>query len=125
MFFRIPPFLRPHRPFNRLRSFHLTPAEASAQLELSKPQFPMGGTNSQSVTRSTTSFVEEDISKQPQPSNISVPLPGSTIVLLALVASIFFVLSISLAFIGANVEEPNFKLMLNSISQTNPGVRLL
>lgn len=126
MFFRIPPFLRPRRSFNRLRSFHLISAEAAARVRLAQPQFPMGGTRSQTLACSQVSFVEKDASsEQPQPSNIDIPLHGSTIAVLALIASILFIFSISLAFVGADVEEPNFMHMLNHISHTEPGVRRL
>lgn len=110
--FRVPAFFRPRRSFHRLRSFHLSPAEATANVRLATRQATMGGTESQSATKKI----------RPIPANLVIPLRGSTIVTLAIMASLFFIISISFAFLGADVEDPYFKTTLNKVAESSPGV---
>lgn len=51
-----------------------------------------------------------------------VPLGSTFIVGIAIVISLFFIISISFAFVGAE-DEAVFKDILDSLAETNPGVR--
>jgi hypothetical protein len=111
--FRVPVSHRSRRPTQRLRSFYLSPKGAAAELKCDdSPQADLGRTNSQ--------FVERKL----QP-NFVVPLSGSTIVTFAIIASIFFIISISLAFLGADIEDPHVKMSLDNVAETSPGVCFL
>ncbi|KAF9445391.1 hypothetical protein P691DRAFT_777608 [Macrolepiota fuliginosa MF-IS2] len=112
--FRVPAFLRPRRSFHRLRSFHLSPAEAAASSRLATTQ-TMGGAESQSTNQKI----------QHPPANLVIPLRGSTIVTLAIIASLFFIMSISFAFLGADVEDPYFKMALDKVAESSPGIVLI
>ncbi|RDB18003.1 hypothetical protein Hypma_000763 [Hypsizygus marmoreus] len=109
---RLPTFFRPRRSFHRLRSFHLSPAEAAAQLNRTtaaveaRPQMP----------------VKENVH---YPRNATIPLRGPVITKLALVVSLVFIFSISFSFIGANVDERYFELLLKRATETSPGVVLI
>ncbi|KAF8967150.1 hypothetical protein BDZ97DRAFT_1656756 [Flammula alnicola] len=54
-----------------------------------------------------------------------IPLRGSTIVTLAVISSLFFIISISFAFVGSDADEPFFKKTLNTVAETSPGVVLV
>lgn len=110
--FRVPALFRSRRSFNRLRSFHLSPVEAAANLRLATVQASMGGTNSLSIRKKS----------HPIPANLVIPLRGSTIVTMAIMASLFFIISISLAFLGGDIEDPYFKTTLDHVAETSPGV---
>lgn len=110
--FRVPGLFRSRSSLRRLRSFHLSP-EANARL--AALQATMGGTSSQ---------LSNTISR-PTPANLVIPLRGSTIVTLAIIASLFFIMSISFAFLGADVEDPYFKNMLNNVASNSPGIVLI
>jgi hypothetical protein len=86
--------------------------EAAANCRRAHSQANLEGTNSQSLERKL------------QP-NFVVPLSGSTIVTFAIIASIFFVMSISFAFLGADIEDPHFKITLDNVAETSPGVCFL
>lgn len=109
--FRVPALHRSRRSTHRLRSFHLSPTEAATNFRRADPQASMGGTNP---------LPPERTKLQP---NFVVPLSGSTIVTLAIIASIFFVISVSLAFLGAHIEDPYYKDSLDKVAETSPGVR--
>lgn len=51
-----------------------------------------------------------------------IPLGGVFIILLALLLSLLFILTISLTFANAN-DTHSFKKILDDTAQTNPGVR--
>lgn len=114
--FKIPTLLRTGRPFLKLRSFHLSPAEADAQFNPLPPQAPTGGT----------------IPRHPSPLPIlkptlvinpgGNPLTGKALVMLAIIVSLFFISSISFAFIGEDMDELYFKELLNKIALESPGV---
>ncbi len=53
-----------------------------------------------------------------------VPLRGTTIVTLAIITSLLFIICISFAFIGANADGPPFVPVLNAIAKTSPGVNV-
>lgn len=114
--FRVP-FLQPRRSFHRLRSFHLTPAAKNAQV-------PVGDTTS--PTPSYTTFEESvtvfQIEPPPLVNRMIVPLRGTTIVTLAILTSLLFILCISFSFIGADADGPPFVPALNAIAQASPGV---
>ncbi|TFK40790.1 hypothetical protein BDQ12DRAFT_467407 [Crucibulum laeve] len=122
--FRIPAFLRPRRSFYRLRSFHLSPEEAAAHVKEATPQVPMGDTTSHSLTRSRETVRPRRLSSL-RPANLVIPLRGSTIVTLAIISSLFFIMSISFAFIGADVDEPFFKHTLDDVATNSPGIVLI
>lgn len=112
--FRVPALFRSRRSFHRLRSFHLSPAEVAANSRLTALQATMGGTNSHSIG---------NLNKlRPLPANLMIPLRGSTIVTLGIIASLFFIISISFAFLGADIEDPYFRSTLNEVAETSPGV---
>ncbi|KAF9556752.1 hypothetical protein CPC08DRAFT_710984 [Agrocybe pediades] len=110
------------RSFNRLRSFHLSPQEVVNARP--SPQAPAGGTTpakrKDSLRKNSVS-----LTAPPRPVNMSIPLRGSTIVTLAIIASIFFIMAISMAFLGADADEPYFKRTLDTVAATNPGVVLV
>ncbi|EKM79193.1 hypothetical protein AGABI1DRAFT_120632 [Agaricus bisporus var. burnettii JB137-S8] len=110
--FRVPALHRSRRSTHRLRSFHLSPTEAATSFKRVDPQASMGGTNP---------LPPERTKLQP---NFVVPLSGSTIVTLAIIASIFFVISVSLAFLGAHIEDPYYKDSLDKVAETSPGIVL-
>lgn len=112
-------FLRPRRSFHPLRSFHLSPTEPKV---MATSQAPRGGTKSPSQPDANN-----PIQSFPQltPSNLVIPLHGGTIIVLAMIASLFFIMSLSFAFIGADAGEPYFKRMLDTVAQTSPGVHLM
>ncbi|KAH9480439.1 hypothetical protein JR316_0007039 [Psilocybe cubensis] len=130
--FRIPAFFRPRHSFNRLRSFHLSPDQVSG---LATTQAPVGGTITPELKQNSNGIVEKmrttsikskrSIALAPRPSNLSIPLRGSTIVKLAVVTSLFFIMSISMAFLGADQDEPFFKRTLNDVATNSPGVVLV
>lgn len=51
-----------------------------------------------------------------------IPLRITTILMLAVTLSLFFILSVCFAFMGYDGDEPYFKQTLNSVAQNNPGV---
>ncbi|PPQ91663.1 hypothetical protein CVT25_012876 [Psilocybe cyanescens] len=130
--FRIPALFRPRHSFNRLRSFHLSPDQVSV---LATTQAPVGGTITPDPKRNSNGMMEKTSTKSiksnrsvvlaPRPANFSVPLRGSTIVKLAVVTSLFFIMSISMAFLGADKDEPFFKRTLNAVAASSPGVVLV
>lgn len=91
--------LRTRRLPNRLRSFHLSPslAERTCSPRLDNPRT----------------------------GKVSIPIRGSTLVILAAIASLFFAISISCAFLGAEVEDVNFKITLDEVAIASPGVCFL
>lgn len=109
------------RSFNRLRSFHLSPQEIDNASP--SPQAPASGTT---LVQSTESLRKNSVvSVTPlRPVNMSIPLRGSTIVILAVISSIFFIMAISMAFLGADEDEPFFQRTLDTVATTNPGVRV-
>ncbi|KAF8903150.1 hypothetical protein CPB84DRAFT_1678332 [Gymnopilus junonius] len=118
--FRIPLLTQPRHSFNRLRSFHLSPKEAA----MAAPQAPTGGTITLTPSKDDQEGSPQSVIS-PRPTNMAIPLRGSTIVTLAAVACIFFVMCISMAFLGADVDDPVFKSALDTVAQTSPGVVLL
>lgn len=91
--------LRTRRLPNRLRSFHLSPPLAER-------------TCSPRLDNTRT-------------GKVSIPIRGSTLVILAAIASLFFVISISCAFLGAEVEDVNFKITLDEVAIASPGIVLI
>ena len=90
---------------------------------MAAPQAPTGGT----ITLSTSTSKEEKKTSLKsviaiRPANMSIPLRGSTVVKLAAISCIFFVVCVSMAFLGADADEPFFKSTLDSVAQTTPGV---
>lgn len=122
--FRMPTFLRPRRSFNKLRSFYLFPTTGQMQDQSFPSPALFGGTISNNFTspRESQSWARNNFI-QTSPRRGNTPLRNNTIVTLAIMLSLFFVICISLAFIGADADEPLFKHMLNGIGQTTPGVR--
>lgn len=121
--FHVPTFLRPRRSFHRLRSFHLSPAERLAQVQQATAQAHLGGTKSHSFSRPAVSHsLKKSIRLLPR--NDVVPLRGSTLITLAIIASLVFIFTISIAFVGANVDELYFTKMLDGIARTTPGVMI-
>jgi len=55
-------------------------------------------------------------------SRFFIPLRGSTLITLAVLASLFFVMSILCAFLGVDVEDLNFKTALDEVAIASPGV---
>lgn len=104
--FRAPTLFRTRHSLIRLRSFHLSPSpvETAASPSL----------KSRSIT---------DLNVLP--ANAAIPLRGSTLVTLAVIASIFFIMSISLAFLGAGIEDPTFRTTLDEVAAASPGVVLI
>ena len=119
--FRVPAFLRPRRSFHRLKSFHLSPAEVKA---MANSQARRGGTKSPSLNQPDASNAMQ-IGPRPTPGNLVIPLRGGTIVTLAIISSLFFIMSLSFAFIGADAGEPYFKHMLDTVGEASPGVYLI
>ncbi|KAF8895510.1 hypothetical protein BD779DRAFT_733867 [Infundibulicybe gibba] len=122
MSFRVPAFLRPRRSFHRLRSLHLTPKEVEDRLAAS--QAHLGGTKPQSLSRpmDLQPRKADDFKLSPSPV---VPMRGSTVIILAILSSLFFILVISFAFIGADIDEPYFQKILTSVAETSPGLVLI
>lgn len=120
--FRVPSFVRPRRSFHRLRSFHLSPAEASA---VTNSQVPVGDTISPPL-QSENDKEKDTVSMvgivRPLTARMVVPLRGSTIVTLAILASLSFIICISFAFIGSDTDVPLFMQTLNIVAETSPGV---
>ncbi|KAF5315171.1 hypothetical protein D9619_007075 [Psilocybe cf. subviscida] len=125
--FRVPALLRPSdRSFNRLRSFHLTPAEAAAAA--SPFQVPKVDTRTStsrpSIRRASINAMKTVL--PPLKKIVAIPLQGKTVAILSIVASLFFIMSISFAFIGSNANEPtDITNALNSVAATSPGVVLV
>jgi hypothetical protein len=123
--FHVPVLLRPSdRSFNRLRSFHLTPAEATAAA--SPYQVPKVDTRTStsraSIRRASINAMKTIL--PPLKKIVGVPLQGKTVAALSIVASLFFIMSISFAFIGSNANEPtDITKALNTVAATSPGVR--
>ncbi|GLB38323.1 hypothetical protein LshimejAT787_0501880 [Lyophyllum shimeji] len=106
--FRSPTLFPPRRSFHRLRSFHLAPISA---VQTCPGVF--------ADTSSSTSMA-----KTP-PIIPRSPLRGSVITKLAVIASLVFICTISISFIGANVDEKSFELSLEKTADTAPGIVLL
>lgn len=107
--FRLPTLFNSRRSFHRLRSFHLSPAEAAAiQLSTSPKIDPR--------PPSPTKIAEV------LPRNVAIPMRGATIAKIALIISLVFISTISLAFIGGSVVDEYFELELNALANTSPGV---
>lgn len=51
-----------------------------------------------------------------------IPLRVTTILVLGITFSLFFILSICFAFMGDDGDEPHFKQTLNAVAQNSPGV---
>jgi len=126
--FRIPSFLQTRRSFNRLRSFHLTPAEVRA---IGKNPYAKEDPGAEKPLTLRQRIEEKfagaliprvELPPIPRPANLVVPLRASTIVILACILSFFFIVSISCAFIGADAGEPFFKNTLNKLAVESPGV---
>ncbi|KAF9463042.1 hypothetical protein BDZ94DRAFT_1259943 [Collybia nuda] len=107
--FRIPTLFNSRRSFHRLRSFHLSPAEAAAIQQPASPKI-------------------EPISPPPTeilPRNVAIPMRGSIIAKISLIVSLVFISTISLAFIGGDIVDPYFELELNKLADTSPGIILI
>jgi len=52
-------------------------------------------------------------------------LQNSTLLLLAIIFSLFFITALSCSFFGDDGEEPFFKNILNEVAQTDPGIVML
>jgi len=87
-------------------------------------QAPKGGTKSPSLTQPDASNAMHTVPRL-TPSNFVIPLRGGTIVVLAMTASLFFIMTLSCAFIGADAGEPYFMRMLGTVAETSPGVHLM
>ncbi|KAH7915858.1 hypothetical protein BJ138DRAFT_880946 [Hygrophoropsis aurantiaca] len=78
----------------------------------------MGGTNPISHARS-------------RPKNTQgvfggiIPLQNTTLLAIAIIFSLFFILSLSCAFLGDDEDEPYFKSILNNVALNDPGIVLL
>jgi len=99
-------FFRSPRSFHRLRSFHLTPPGAPAQSLANSKSLPVKNTKILSPI-------------------VAIPLRGSTITTLAVVVSLVLIFIISLAFVGAGMDEPYFKCLLDRTANISPGIVLL
>ena len=53
-----------------------------------------------------------------------IPMGIATILCLAILLSLLFIISISFAFMGSDGDEPYFKTILNSVAENSPGVYL-
>ncbi|KAF8195564.1 hypothetical protein BJ912DRAFT_1021254 [Pholiota molesta] len=62
---------------------------------------------------------------RPLTTRMVVPLRGSTIVTLAILASLLFIICISFAFIGSDADAPLFMQTLNTVAEKSPGVVLI
>lgn len=51
-----------------------------------------------------------------------IPMGISTVIMLAVTLSLFFILSICFAFMGSDGDEPHFKKTLNDVAKNHPGV---
>ncbi|KDR82822.1 hypothetical protein GALMADRAFT_238418 [Galerina marginata CBS 339.88] len=91
---------------------------------MASPQAPAGGTMTPTPIQTNEKKSIQSIIPF-RPANLAIPLRGSTIVLLAIVSSVFFILSISMSFLGADADEPFFKNTLNTVAETSPGVVLI
>jgi hypothetical protein len=111
--FRVPSFLRTRGPSPHLRSFHLLPSPAIKTDPSLQPE----------ILPVTDGGADTCPTHRPLPANLIVPLSGFTLVTIAIVASIFFVISISFAFLGADVEDPYFRITLDKVAESSPGVR--
>jgi hypothetical protein len=107
--FRLPTLFNSRRSFHRLRSFHLSPAEAAALQRPASPKIdPMAPSPAKSVTI--------------LPRNIAIPMGGAIIAKITLIVSLVFISTITLAFLGGDVVDPYFEDELNKIANTSPGV---
>jgi len=90
-------------------------------MPISQP--PKGGTK---FPRLTQLDAKKAFQAVPQviPSNLITPIRGRTIVVLAIISSLCFIISLSFAFVGAEAGEPYFKRMLDAVAETSPGVHL-
>ncbi|KAF8158150.1 hypothetical protein B0H34DRAFT_797567 [Crassisporium funariophilum] len=88
-------------------------------------QAPVGGTKSPSIHVQEKQVSGPVARRRLVPSNMVVPLRGSTIVALAIISSLFFIMSISFAFIGADADGPFFMKTLNSVAEISPGIVLI
>ncbi|KAF9533122.1 hypothetical protein CPB83DRAFT_529765 [Crepidotus variabilis] len=122
-FVRIPSFFQPRRSFRRLRSFHLTPREVQV---LQARQFEQAkAKNLSGQSRDENAVVLSQPNPIIIPSNFVAPVRGKTVVIFALLASLFFIASISFAFLGADIDEPYFLKALNTAAEQNPGLVLV
>jgi len=91
---------------------------------MASSQARRGGTKSPSLNQPDARNAIQ-IGSRLTPSNLVIPLRGGTIVALAIISSLFFIMSLSFAFIGADAGEPYFKSMLDTVAETSPGVYLM
>ncbi|KAF9233293.1 hypothetical protein BU15DRAFT_54088 [Melanogaster broomeanus] len=54
-----------------------------------------------------------------------VRIQNITLLAIAVLFSLFFILALSCAFLGADADEPYFKSILNDVAQNSPGIVLL
>ncbi|KAF8840608.1 hypothetical protein BDN67DRAFT_630895 [Paxillus ammoniavirescens] len=54
-----------------------------------------------------------------------VRIQNTTLLIIAIIFSVCFILALSCAFLGDDEDEPYFKSILNEVAQTNPGLVLL
>lgn len=113
--FRVPSLIRTRRSLNHLRSFHLSPSAAEAAPSLRPETFH--------VTNGGADTLLTHTARRPIPANLAVPLHSTTLVTIAIIASLFFIISISFAFLGADVEDPYFRTTLDTVAESSPGVR--
>jgi hypothetical protein len=81
----------------------------------SSPQAVMGGTKP--MGRSKNSL--------PVASGGIVRIQNTTLLIIAVIFSVCFILALSCAFLGDDEDEPYFKSILDEVAQTNPGVSVL
>ncbi|PFH54074.1 hypothetical protein AMATHDRAFT_53886 [Amanita thiersii Skay4041] len=117
---KVLPSFRSSRSLHRLRSLHLSPAEANAKLK---------HVTSQACARDIAPHASPR-SKKLLSRNIGLkhihitPFRGVLSMMLAVLVSFVFISSISLAFVGADIDEQFFKEMLDKLAETSPGIIL-
>jgi hypothetical protein len=110
------------RSFRRLRSFHL-PIQ---NVDYSAQPHPQDGTKADTPSKKVQS---KEVILAPPPTRAAPLRPirrstlnGRSVVVLALIISAFFIGILCFCFLGADIDEEYFSLMLRKTAQETPGV---
>ncbi|KAL1748226.1 hypothetical protein HDZ31DRAFT_60422 [Schizophyllum fasciatum] len=118
--------LRPHsRPFARLRSFHLRPANDDVEKAgaSSTPAAPPRRLPSlPHLPPALSTLVTPPTIPLP---SLRIPNPAARLVWMTVAASLTFILVICLAFIGGDIEQPYLKGVLDAAAKNSPGLVLI
>ncbi|KAJ2913685.1 hypothetical protein MD484_g6725, partial [Candolleomyces efflorescens] len=115
---------RSQHSFHRLRSFYLSPSKTEFGSSITSP----------TTTESSSDFSKDGWLEHKASDSLTPPLAsptrnralrGSTLVICAVVLSMFIVSALSLSFLGGGVGEKHFVRTLNSVAVDDPGLVLV